>query len=78
MEVEDVTIDKVYSLGEKMSKAGMNTLMGMGTVFAVLILISLVISCFKIFPYLGKQEKSRTDRDCCKRDSTGYSGRTAG
>ena len=58
MEVEDVTIDKVYSLGEKMSKAGMNTLMGMGTVFAVLILISLVISCFKIFPYLESKKKA--------------------
>ena len=58
MEVEDVTIDKVYSLGEKMSKAGMNTLMGMGTVFAVLILISLVISCFKIFPYLESMKNA--------------------
>ncbi|MGN0290984.1 MAG: OadG family protein [Lachnospiraceae bacterium] len=56
MEVDDVTIDKVYTMGEKMSKAGMNTLMGMGTVFAVLILISLVISCFKIFPYLEKKK----------------------
>lgn len=55
MEVNDVTIDKVYSLGEKMSKAAMNTLMGMGTVFAVLILISLVISCFKIFSYMEKK-----------------------
>lgn len=56
MEVDDVTIDKVYTMSEKMSKAGMNTLMGMGTVFAVLILISLVISCFKIFPYLEKKK----------------------
>lgn len=63
MEVEDVTIDKVYTMGEKMSKAGMNTLMGMGTVFAVLILISLIICCFRIFPYLEKKkalQKSNT------------------
>lgn len=59
MEVEDVTVDKVYSLGEKMSKAGMNTLMGMGTVFVVLILISLIISCFKIFPYLESKKAGK-------------------
>lgn len=36
-----------YTLGEKMEKAALNTLMGMGTVFIVLIFISLLISCFK-------------------------------
>ncbi|MBR4719201.1 MAG: OadG family protein, partial [Lachnospiraceae bacterium] len=35
-----------YSFGEKMGKAGLNTLLGMGTVFIVLILLSLLISCF--------------------------------
>ncbi|MEG1888424.1 MAG: OadG family protein [Lachnospiraceae bacterium] len=33
----------------------LNMIMGMGTVFAVLILISGVISCFRIFPYLEKK-----------------------
>lgn len=36
-----------YSLGEKMEKAALNTLMGMGTVFLVLIFISFIISFFK-------------------------------
>ena len=36
-----------YSFGEKMEKAAMNTLMGMGTVFVILIFISLLISCFR-------------------------------
>ena len=35
------TVD--YDFGEMMGQAGMNTLLGMGTVFAILILISLVI-----------------------------------
>ena len=35
-----------YTFGEKMQKAGLNTLLGMGTVFIVLILLSFVISCF--------------------------------
>ena len=36
-----------YSFGEKMEKAALNILMGMGTVFLVLIFISLIISSFK-------------------------------
>ena len=39
-----------YTFGEKMQKAGLNTLMGMGTVFAVLILIFGIISLFNLIP----------------------------
>ena len=39
--------ESVSSFGEKMEKAALNTLMGMGTVFLVLIFISLIISGFK-------------------------------
>ena len=45
--VTDVNVDIVYTLGEKMEKAALNTLMGMGTVFVVLILISLIIYAFR-------------------------------
>ena len=39
-------------------QAAMNTAMGMGTVFVVLILISVLIYCFRIIPYLkGKMGK---------------------
>lgn len=38
------------TIGDKLSEAGSNTLMGMGTVFIVLIFISLIISCFKFIP----------------------------
>ncbi|MBR5360262.1 MAG: OadG family protein, partial [Lachnospiraceae bacterium] len=37
-----------YTFGEKMGKAGLNTLLGMGTVFIVLIVLSLLISAFSI------------------------------
>jgi sodium pump decarboxylase gamma subunit len=57
MELSDVSADLVYTMGEKLAKAGLNTLMGMGTVFIVLILISLIISCFKIIPYLEHKKK---------------------
>ena len=39
-----------YTFGEKMAKAGLNTLLGMGTVFAVLILIYGIISLFNFIP----------------------------
>ena len=42
-----VSIAPTYTTGENMSRAAMNTLMGMGTVFLVLIFISLIIGCFK-------------------------------
>lgn len=58
-ELTTATAEPVYTLGEKMATAGMNTLMGLGTVFAVLILISLIIYCFNIFPYLQKKKESR-------------------
>ncbi len=39
-----------YSLGELMENAALNTILGMGTVFVVLILISLIIYCFVFIP----------------------------
>ncbi len=61
MELEDITIDGVYSVGEKMSTALMNTLMGMLVVFCVLIIISLIIYCFNIFPYLEKKKAAKRE-----------------
>ena len=58
--VTDVNVDLVYTLGEKMQKAALNTLMGMGTVFLVLILISLIIYCFRFIgdiQNIGKKKK---------------------
>ena len=53
-----ITTNVHYSTGEIMAKAGMNTVIGMGTVFVVLILISLMISCFSLISKLeGKQKK---------------------
>lgn len=42
-----ISFNPEYTFGEKMEQAFLNMLMGMGTVFAVLILISLLIACFK-------------------------------
>ncbi len=57
----DANADLIYTMGEKMSKAGMNTLLGMGTVFTVLILISLIIYCFR---FIGSaQQKSAAAKE---------------
>ncbi len=45
--ITSLSFNPVYTTGENMTKALMNTLMGMGTVFVVLIFISLLIGCFK-------------------------------
>jgi len=54
MEMESITIEPVYTVGEKMSKAGLNTVMGIGIVFIILILISLIIKCFE---FINKAQK---------------------
>lgn len=62
MSITGSNFDAVQSVGEKMSKAGLNTVMGILTVFSVLILISLIIYCFKLIPVLlgqGKKAKAK-------------------
>lgn len=43
----ELVFSPVFTTGEKLEKAALNTLMGMGTVFVVLIFISFIISRFK-------------------------------
>jgi len=46
--LEGAALNPNETMSELMVKAGLNTLVGMGTVFVVLILISGIISCFKL------------------------------
>ncbi len=68
--VTSVAFNPVYSVGENMERAVLNTLLGMGTVFIVLILIALIISLFKyvyiIEKFVAKSEKSRAERKAKK------------
>ena len=59
MELTGVTINPVYSFGEKMATAALNTVICMSIVFIVLIFISILINGFKIFPYLEEQKKAK-------------------
>ncbi len=56
LELESAALNPDYTFGEKMKTAGLNTLIGMCTVFVVLIIIICVISLLGIVPKL--QEKA--------------------
>ena len=59
MYLDSVTVDADYTTGEIMKKAGLNTILGMGTVFVVLIFISILISFFKYIPVIEEKLKNR-------------------
>ena len=56
--VVDWYVETESTTAELVKKAGLNTLLGMGTVFVVLIFISFVISLFKFLSIGKKKEKS--------------------
>lgn len=56
-----ITTNVHYTIGEIMFKALMNTVIGMGTVFVVLILISLIISCFTLVSKLEGKKKKKAE-----------------
>ncbi len=56
-QMESITVNAHYSTLEILKKAGLNTVLGMGTVFVVLIFISFIISLFEKIPAL--EEKFR-------------------
>lgn len=59
--IDSMTVNAHYSTGEILEKAGLNTILGMGTVFVVLIFISFIISLFRFIPELEKKfKKSNT------------------
>ena len=53
-------INPVYTTGEKVEKALLNTVIGMGTVFIVLIFISFIISLLKHVNKIGAKKEETT------------------
>ena len=45
-----MSVDVQYGLGKTLQRAGLNTLMGVGTVFVMLVLLSRLISLFRFIP----------------------------
>ena len=64
-DMESMTVSAHYTTGEILKKAGLNTILGMGTVFVVLIFISFIIyllafrSFRRSFPVKEKLQKRR-------------------
>lgn len=58
-ELTQAVVATQYTLGELLKQAGMNTLMGIGIVFCVLIFISFIISLFKYVPGSGAYEEKK-------------------
>ena len=45
-----MSVDVQYGMGKTLQRAGLNTLMGIGTVFVMLVVLSLLISLFRFIP----------------------------
>lgn len=72
MRLESASLNPVSSMGELMGKAAMNTLIGMGSVFVVLILICLIICCFGLISKLQASAKKKNKNTAPKTvESTG-------
>lgn len=68
MTVQSASLNPVATFGDMMVTAALNTLIGMGTVFVVLILISGIIACFAFIPKIQaafskkeKKEETKTE-----------------
>lgn len=57
--ITSMSFNPVYTTAEKMEKAALNTLMGMGTVFCVLIFISFLISGFRHINAWEEKQRSK-------------------
>ena len=61
--VTEMTFTPDYSIGEKLGKASLNMLMGMGTVFVVLLFISFIISRLKMVNSWGTKKEDKTVKE---------------
>lgn len=69
LELESAALNKVDTMSEAMEKAGLNTVLGMGTVFVVLILISLIISCLGLVSKVQSGEKKPEVKEAPKSET---------
>lgn len=74
MTLESAALNLEESLGELMGKAALNTVIGMGTVFLVLILISLIISCFGVIPKIQASFANRKAKRADKKNKAQETG----
>ena len=61
--LDSMTVSGIYSTGEILEKAGLNTVLGMGTVFCVLIFISIIIWLLKFIPAIEQFFRGRKAKE---------------
>ena len=63
LQLDSLDVSAKYTLGEVLKKAGLNTLLGMGTVFVVLIFLAFIISLMKYIPmFMDKLQKKGKEK----------------
>lgn len=67
--VSSMTTNVEYTFGELMTNAALNTLLGMGTVFAVLILICFIISAFGLISKVENAMKNKASQKEIKEEA---------
>ena len=60
--MESLTVSADYTIAEILQKAGLNTVLGMGTTFVVLIFLSFIIWLLKFIPALEKSFRKSPER----------------
>lgn len=65
-EPTEIGVTTMKSMGEKLENAGLNTLLGMGMAFTILIFISLIISLFPLL-FGGSNKKKQSDKEIAKK-----------
>lgn len=66
LHITSVTTNVKYSLGESMKKAGINTAIGMGTVFVMLVVIMFIIMLLGLVPKLFNSDAKKKKADTSK------------
>nr|WP_307999158.1 OadG family transporter subunit [uncultured Merdimonas sp.] len=61
--LDSLSVSAEYTTGEILQKSGMNTILGMGTVFVVLIFISIVISLMKYIPAICEKLQRKPEKE---------------
>lgn len=69
LKIKSAALNEESTMSDMMGKAALNTLIGMGTVFVVLILISFIISLFGLIPKM--QEKIAKKKEAKKAKANG-------
>lgn len=59
LNLESMDVSAKYTTAEILEKAGLNTVLGMGTVFVVLIFLAFLISLIKYIPPLWRNSQRR-------------------